>query len=108
MSTTTSYGTWTTRVEQYSAGVGEYVADAFGSESSDGYDLDEIVREFRAAVNRALPARFSLIGNEFIGPVVLVPGEFDGFPQDEDCRLDFKEIVERIDFWGIVERSARR
>jgi hypothetical protein len=104
MTTTTSYGTWTNRVEQYSANFETSVMDAFGSDGTEGFDFDAIVADYRNAINAALPNSVSLCGSEFIGPYHADDCDFDGYPMDEDDRLDIKTIVESVDFWAIVEK----
>lgn len=98
MTTTTSYGTWSNRVDEYSLTVEYSVEEAFGSEGPAGYDFAAIVRDYRAAINDALPEGVSLCGNEFIGPFydpATTPGS--------DGDLDLKEIVDDIDLAAIME-----
>ncbi|MET8985805.1 hypothetical protein ABZW49_10190 [Nonomuraea wenchangensis] len=104
MTTTTSYGTWTTRVERLSANFETYVLEAFDSEGPDGFDIDAIEADYRNAINDALPDSVSLCGSEFYGPYESEDWAAAGYPTDEDGRLDIKAIVETIDFWEIVAR----
>jgi hypothetical protein len=104
MTTTTTYGTWNNRVDTYSADFETYVMDAFGSEGADGFDFDAIVADYRDAINDALPASVSLCGSEFVGPYYEADYDFDGYPTDDDGRLDIKAIVESVDFWEIAAK----
>ena len=100
--TTTSYGTWCNRVQPFSLTVEQSALEAFGSECPDGFDFAAIVSEYRAAINGALPPSVTLAGDEFTGPYE--PGEWDGYPVDQDGNLDIKAIVDGIDFWAIATR----
>lgn len=102
MTTTTSYGTFYNHAKSLT--VEAYVEDAFGSEGTDGFDIDAINSDFREAINEALPPSVSLCGNEFIGPFFRADQHFDGYPLDEYGALDITAIIESIDFWAIVER----
>lgn len=102
----TSYGTWTNRVNNLIADFDHDVIEAFGSEGTDGFDLEAIKAEYRNALNDALPPNVNLCGSEFIGPAYPQPGEFADYPNDEYDRLDIKAVVESIDFWAIVEKHA--
>lgn len=97
MTTTTSYGTWCNRVDQYSTTVEHSVAEAFGSEGDSGFDFDAIVRDYRTAINAALPDGVSLCGNDFIGPY-----DSDTAP-GSDGDLDIKGIVDGVDLAAIME-----
>ncbi|MGI5273145.1 hypothetical protein ACQEUU_37650 [Nonomuraea sp. CA-218870] len=103
MTTTTSYGTWNNRVEAYSLTVEQTVVEALGEFASE-YDTDAIATDYRAAINEALPEGISLSGDEFYGPYYRDEVNLDGYPTDEDDRLDFKAIVEGIDFWEIAAK----
>lgn len=104
--TTTSYGTWTNRVEECAADFETGVIQSFGSEGPDGYDFDAIVADYRAAINDALPGSVRLCGSEFIGPYESEDWDAAGYPTDEYGQLDIREIIEGIDFWGIANRHA--
>lgn len=110
MTTTTSYGTWTTRVAPYSTGPDADVVDYLNGGEADWRErversgaLAEMQRAYREAINAALPASVSLCGDEFIGPAYPEEGEFDGYPVDEDGNLDLGPIVEEIDLGPIVD-----
>lgn len=110
--TTTSYGTWCNRVNQYSTSPDSDILDYINGGDSAWQELldasgalAEIQREYRAAINEALPPSISLCGDEFIGPAYPEDGEFDGYPQDEFGGLDFAAMVEDIDLEPIVERN---
>jgi hypothetical protein len=112
MTTTTSYGTWCNRVNQYSTSPDADVLDYINGGDDDWRELLEtsgalecIKSEYRDAIDAALPADVSLCGDEFIGPWQPGDGEFDGYPTDEDGALDFAAMVEGIDLEAIVERN---
>jgi hypothetical protein len=108
--TTTSYGTWCNRVNQYSTSPDADIEDYVGGGDSEWVErleksgaLEEIKADFRAAINAALPDSVSLCGDEFIGPAYPEDDEFDGYPVDEHDVLDFKAIVDAISLEEIVE-----
>ncbi|WP_405149414.1 hypothetical protein OG589_14440 [Sphaerisporangium sp. NBC_01403] len=101
MTTTTTFGTWNNRVQDGELTVEQSVYVALG-DYADDYDLDAVAADYRAAINDALPSSVSLCGDEFIGPYYAEDRDFDGYPTDEDDRLDIKAIVEGIDFWAIA------
>ncbi|MFF0629784.1 hypothetical protein [Streptomyces sp. NPDC004296] len=110
--TTTSYGTWCNQVAPYSTSPDADVLDYINGGDSDWQQLleasgalDQIQREYRDAINAALPDSISLCGDEFIGPAYPEDDEFDGYPRDEIGRLDFKAMVEDINLGEIVERN---
>lgn len=112
MTTTTSYGTWCNRVNQYSTSPDSDVLDYINGGDSDWQTLldesgalEQIQREYRQAIENALPDDVSLCGDEFIGPAYPEDGEFDGYPTDEHGALDFAAMVEGIDLEEIVERN---
>ncbi|MGL4175378.1 MAG: hypothetical protein ACRCSN_04805 [Dermatophilaceae bacterium] len=69
------------------------VRAAFGK-FVDDYDLDSIVRDYREAVQGALPEGYTLHYNGHVYRDLAFPG----------VRLDFAEIADPIDFWDIAER----
>lgn len=93
MTTTTSYGSWNNHGDRSALTVAQTVQEAFGSWGSDGFDVEAIVREYRAAINRALPEGVHLVGNEFIGP----------WPQMD---IDITACVKSVDLWPIIQRHA--
>ncbi len=103
MTTTTSYGTWNNRVEEFAATFETTVLEALG-DAADDYDFDGLVHAYREAINEALPAGVSLNGSEFYGPAYAEDRDFDGFDLDEDGRLDIKAIVDGIDFWELAAK----
>lgn len=111
--TTTSYGTWCNRVAPYSTSPDSDVLDYINTGDADWRDLleksgalERIQREYRDAINAALPPGITLCGDEFIGPAYPDEGEFDGYPTDEHGdSLDFKAMVEDINLGEIVERN---
>ncbi|MGW1409410.1 hypothetical protein [Streptomyces sp. NPDC002403] len=111
MTTTTSYGTWTNRINTFSTSPDADVLDFINGGDDDWCELleksgalDEIKSAYRDAIEEALPAGVSLCGEEFIGPAYPDDDEFEGYPVDEDGRLDFAACVEDIDLAQIVER----
>ena len=110
--TTTSYGTWCNRVNNYSTSPDADVLDYInGGDSAwqhlleESGLLEEIQRQYRAAIDAALPPSISLCGDEFIGPYEPDDDEFDGYPMDDYGILDFAAMVEDIDLGAIVERN---
>lgn len=104
--TTTSYGTWNNKVDRHCLTVEQSVVEAFGTESTDGFDVDAITADYREAINTALPPRVHLIGDEFTGPARPDEDEYAGYPVDDDGNLDIRAIVDGIDLWSIIERHA--
>ena len=104
MATTTSYGDWNNRADRHALNLETSVTEAFGAWGDDGFDTEAIVREYRDAINAALPDSVALCGDEFIGPAYPASDEWDGYATDEDGRLDIKAIVDGIDLWAIIER----
>ncbi|WP_327169534.1 hypothetical protein [Streptomyces subrutilus] len=110
--TTTSYGSWSRRVNTYSTSPDSDVLDYINGGDSAWRDLleesgarAEIQRTYRAAIDAALPPSVALAGDEFIGPAEPDEGEFDDYPTDEDGNLDFAAIVEDIDLAAIIDRE---
>ncbi|GFH34273.1 hypothetical protein [Streptomyces pacificus] len=111
MTTTTVYGTWCSRVSSYSTSPDADVLDYIRGGDTDWRTrldqsgaLAQIQGAYRAAIDAVLPPDISLCGDEFVGPAVPEQGEFDGYPVDDDGRLDFAAMVEEIDLEPIVER----
>lgn len=103
MTTQTVYGTWCNRVDSTTSSPDDAV-DTFLTDWPETYDRVAIKAAYRQAIQDALPADVSLVGNEFVGPVALEEGEFDGYPVDEHGGLDLEAIVEDIDLAEIAER----
>ena len=105
MSTTASYGTWESRVEDADTTVERTVTNALADGMCGDTNTAAIVAAYRDAVNAALPASVTLRGEEFFGPAgyEVVDFESDGYPVDEDGGLDIDAIVRAVDFWGIVK-----
>jgi hypothetical protein len=106
MSTTASYGTWESRVEDADTTVERTVTNALADGMCGETNTAAIVAAYRDAVNAALPASVTLRGEEFFGPAgyEVVDFESDGYPVDEDGGLDIDAIVRAVDFWGIVKQ----
>jgi hypothetical protein len=95
MSTTTSYGTWLNLTDT-SLNVRQSVEESLG-EFGDEYDVNAIERDYRAAIDAALPEGVTLAGDEFYGPHPINAAAFAGI----------EVAVDGVDFWAIVERHAR-
>lgn len=109
--TTTSYGTWCNRVDSLSTSPDDDVVNYVDGGDPGWRDqvkssgaLARMLAAYRSEIESRLPPDISLSGNEFIGPASPDDGEFDGYPQDEDGRLDFAAMVEGIDLDEIVDR----
>lgn len=87
--TTTSYGTWNNRVDDLSLTVEQSVIAAV-TDWADDYDIPAVVSAYRDAINAELPGDFSLVGDEFVGPV--------NWPH----ALDIKSWVNSVDLWDIL------
>lgn len=112
MSTTAVYGNWTNIIDPTSSTVEQTVAKLlmaadpdWAAELEESGILEDIVQEFRDAINDALPTGVTLAGSEFVGPAECDPAEWAGYPVTGD-ELDIAEIVEAIDLGAIVERHA--
>ncbi|MFJ4682025.1 hypothetical protein [Streptomyces sp. NPDC088789] len=110
--TTTSYGTWTNKVNSYSTSPDADVLDYIDGGDADWRQLLEdsgalaqIQDDYRAAIEAALPPSVSLCGNEFIGPRRPDEDEWDGYPVNGTGRLDIAACVGDIDLESIVERN---
>ncbi|PVC80536.1 hypothetical protein DBP19_35965 [Streptomyces sp. CS090A] len=110
MTTTTSYGTWTNQINTYSTGPDADVLDYINGGDADWRELleksgafGEMVAAYRAEIEKALPPDVSLCGTEFIGPWQPEPGDFDGYPVDEDGALDIAACLEGIDLEPIIQ-----
>jgi hypothetical protein len=104
MTTTTNFGTWLNHAGSLT--VEQTIADYVG-DFADDYDLDAIARDYRDAVNEAMPHGVTLAGNEFYGPYYETDRDFDGYPADEHDELDMAAIIESVDFVEIVERHDK-
>jgi hypothetical protein len=100
---TTSYGNWTTRVTPYNMTLESQVADALDSYEPTDEQLAAVCAAYRAAITDALPPQVVLAGNEFYGPAHDEDCQFDGYPTDENGRLDFSAIVDTVDFWKVAD-----
>ncbi|MFD7016156.1 hypothetical protein [Streptomyces sp. NPDC059928] len=110
MTTTTSYGNWCNRVNQYSTSPDSDILDYINGGDADWQEmldktgaLDKIKDAYRRAIDAALPPSISLCGSDFIGPADPEDGEFDGYPADDYGSLDFEAMVEDIDLGAIVD-----
>jgi hypothetical protein len=102
-------GSWASRIAHGGVSIDWEVAAALDDELvSLGLDdevsqdtVDAVCAAYRAAINAALPPGVTLAGNEFYGTVEA--DDYQGYPTDEDGRLDLNEIVASVDFWAIAE-----
>ncbi len=106
MTTTTSYGTWVNHIDCYCPTVEQHVALALEGHAAD-FDIDGLVREYRAAINDALPPSVTLNGDTFYGPYHEADRDFSGYPLTDEGNLDIKTIVESVDFWSLAEKYDR-
>lgn len=107
MTVTTSYGTWYNRTG-YGLTPSDAVTQAVNGGSTEWLErmetagaLDRIERDYRAAIDAALPRGISLVGNEFHGPDRSDPAYQP--PADEEVD-DIKEAVESVDLTPIIEK----
>jgi len=100
---TTSYGTWSNRVDPRALSVEQTIYEALG-DYADDYDIDAIAADYRDAINMALPEGVTLAGDEFIGPYYAEDATWGPELEDEDGRLDIKSIVDGVDLWAIVAK----
>lgn len=114
MPTTAAYAHWTNIVDPKASTVEQTVSrflaasdPDWAAELEESGALEDIVSDYRDAINAALPTGITLAGSEFIGPVDCDPAEWDGdYPVTADGRLDIAEIVAGVDLGAIVERHA--
>ena len=108
---TTTYGHWTTLVDSTTSTLEQAVLEFISGADSDWIAalknsgaLEDIIAEYREAINDALPPGVVLSGNEFIGPFEHAQDAWDGYPTTEDGDLDIAAIVESVDLSAIVAR----
>lgn len=87
----TSYGCWNTLTD--GTAPEDDVCQYLGAVEDD-YDVDAIVREYREAVDAALPRGVELYGDEFTGP----------YDARKELRPLIRPAVESIDLGAIVSR----
>lgn len=104
MTTTTSFGNWTTRIAPYNSSLEFDVAMALDTYNPSQTVLDTICRRYREAINAALPPSVSLCGNDFIGPAHEADYDFDDYPITDEAQLDLDAIVSGVDFWAVVRQ----
>jgi hypothetical protein len=110
--TTTTYGTWCNKINQFSTSPDSDVLDYINGGDTDWQErlhasgaVALIQSEYRDAINAALPDSVALSGDEFIGPADPDDDEFEGYPTDEYGALDIAALVEDIDLEPIVDRN---
>src|SRR5690606_16703284 len=107
-----TYGHWTNIVDHKASTVEQTVSRSltaadpdWAAELEERGVLEDIVEEYRNAINAALPAGITLAGSEFFGPVDYDPAEWDGdYPATTDGRLDIAAIVAEVDLGAIVAK----
>src|SRR5690606_9843251 len=107
-----TYGHWTNIVDHKASTVEQTVSRSltaadpdWAAELEERGVLEDIVEEYRNAINAALPAGITLAGSEFFGPVDYDPAEWDGdYPVTAAGRLDIAEIVSGVDLGAIVAK----
>lgn len=112
MTTTTSFGTWSQRINTYSSSPEQDIDNVMTGGGSEWYErmeesgaLEKIQNEYRAAIEAVLPEGISLCGNEFYGPAFEADrADWSDYPQDDDGDMDIRGQVEGIDLMAIVER----
>jgi hypothetical protein len=103
--TTTEYGTWINYMGGSIATLEDTVNSVIGAFGKD-FDADAISREYREAINAALPDGVTLNGNDFYGPADR-PTTWGDYLVDEDGALDIEAIVQGIDLIAIVEKHDK-
>lgn len=88
------YGCWD-RLVPGGRTLPEYVRTALGAEA-EKIDMEAVIEDFHAEINRALPEGVTLSGEHFFGPALDRP-EWDG-----DVLAG---VIEAVDFWAIVAKN---
>jgi hypothetical protein len=99
--TANSYGTWDGMFDFGSPATDvrdfiELTLDEHTDDYTVEYDVDAIEKDYRAAVNDALPDGVALVGDEFYGP--------DDDPDPELLNYEFPNLIGKIDLWAIAQR----
>jgi hypothetical protein len=100
MTTTTEYGTLANYTGDIS--IASVIANAVGEYASD-YDLVEVEREYRQAINESLPPGVTLCGDTFIGPFPH-RRSVDGLTIVDFTTWDIGGIVADVDLYEILDR----
>lgn len=98
--TTTGYGTWANHGDSHNLSVAATIEDAFGTFSSDGYNVDAIEADYRDAIDTALESAFpglNLCGEDFYGPAC--DHCIEAWSTDQ-----ISDVIATIDLWAIIER----
>lgn len=112
MPATTTYGHWTTIVDSTTSTLEQAVLEFISGADRDWITalknsgaLEDIIAEYREAINDALPPGVTLTGSsEFIGPFEHAPDAWAGYPVTDTGDLDIGAIVRSVDLSAIVER----
>jgi hypothetical protein len=97
MTTTTSYGSWTT-ADPGNTTLEDSVAVALG-DYVDDYDFDGLCEAYRDAINAQLPDEVTLNGSEFYGP-------YEGRQRSAALVKAAVAVVEE-EFWNIAAQFDR-
>jgi hypothetical protein len=95
MITNTGFGSWYNH-QGHELTIQQSVIVALG-DYGDDYDVDAITRDWRAAINEALPDTVTLSGDEFYGPAHDTDRDWEG-------DLDITSVIEAVDFWALAAR----
>lgn len=101
------YGSWARAYRSSITTLADTVAAALTASGDliPQSDIDRVAQAWRSAINTALPERVALHGDEFYGPAYPHAWEWEGYPVTEDGWLDFRAIIDGVDFWEIVARE---
>jgi hypothetical protein len=104
MTTTRNYGSWSIHGDSHNVSVEASIADAVSGgdrewreRMEDSGAFARVARDYRTAINEALPDGVSLLGNEFQGPAYEDDYTWTG-------ELSIREVVKGVDLDKIVER----
>jgi hypothetical protein len=113
MTTMCSYGTWHNWMPSEGISPDQCVSEAIGNDFDEDV-IDAVTKDWKDAINAALPPEVSLCGDQFYGPYDDHDPHWTGYPvcttekwdaEGEPLEsLDIAAIVESVDFWAIVER----
>lgn len=101
---TTGYGTWNNHGDHYESTVEATVVSYLNLADADYFRrieesgaFDQMVEDYRNAINDSLPDGVTLAGDQFYGPYYEADYTWDG-------GLDITSLIEDIDLGEIVER----
>ncbi|MFD8654962.1 hypothetical protein [Streptomyces mirabilis] len=104
MTTTRGYGSWANHGDSHNVSVEATIADAVSGGDQEWRERMEdsgafarVARDYRTAINEALPDGVCLLRNDFQGPAYE-----DDYTWEGD--LDIHAVVEGVDLQGIINR----